>query len=461
VGEAGPKANVLIHMFDTLTAIDDDMQVVPQAAESWEVSDDSLTWTFKLRDDITFWNGAPLDANAVKYTIDRTTNEELRAMGLNDPFPGRVDLNRAEVVDDYTINIVTNSPQPLMTMWLAFLNIMEPGHYESISFEEASINPMGSGAFKFVEWVKDDHILMERNPDWWGGTTEIESITYRPVPEASVRLSELETGAADLVSDLKPEDISRVAGLPNARIAVVQGGRRIHIGINVGKEYFQDVRVRQALNYAINWDEINQALLAGMAPDRLVSGTSGWVPEDLEPYPYDPEMAMQLLEEAGFPMDQELILNTPNGRYLKDVEISQAVAAQLGQIGLQVEVVPLDWSVMLPMAQNQEMNDLWLLGYGSRLNGLQDLGILTPDSVFNPGGYSNEEVNALYAEANTYVLPEDQMPLVHEANRIVKEDAPWIFLYRQIAIYGTSAELKDWVPRPDERIRLDHYHFEE
>jgi peptide/nickel transport system substrate-binding protein len=459
VGESGPKINVLIHMFDTLTAINDDMEIVPQAAESWEVSEDNLTWRIKLRHDIHFWNGAPLDANAVKYTIDRTMNEELRAQGLNDAFPSRVKLVGAEVVDDYTVDIITETPQPLMPMWLTYLLILEPSHYESISFDEASINPMGSGAFKFVEWVKDDHVTLERNPDWWGGQPQISKLIFRPVPEAAVRLSELETGAADLVVDLKPEDMARVATMPNARIASVQGGRRIHIGFNTHLDYFKDTRVRQAFNYAVNWDEINQALLGGLAPDRLVTVSAGWVPEDLKPYPYDPEKAKALLAEAGFPMDKQLIINTPNGRYLKDVEIAQAVAAQLGQIGLQVEVVPLEWSVMNEMIQNKDMKDMWLLGLGSRLNGLQDITSALPDDLFNPGGWDNPAFVAAYEKASSYMDVEEQKPPAQEAMRIAYDDPPWIYLYRQIAIYGTSSRLSNWQPRPDERIRLDTYEF--
>jgi peptide/nickel transport system substrate-binding protein len=459
VGEAGPKANVLIHIFDYLTAIDDNMGVVLQAAESMEVMEDGLTWRFTLRDDINFWNGEPLDANAVKFTIDRITNEELRAEGLNDAFASRVDLDEVVVVDDYTVDIITKSPQPLMGMWLSFLAILEPTHYADLSLADASINPMGSGAFRFVEWVKDDHILLERNPDWWDGRTEIDTITFRPVPEASVRLSELETGSADLVTDLKPEDISRVALLPDARIAFVEGGRRIHIGFNVQRDYFKDPKVRQAFNYAIDWDEISTALFAGLG-SRSVSASAGWVPDDLEAFPYDPDLAVQMLEEAGYPFDQPLTLNTPNGRYLKDVEISQAVAAQLGRIGIQVEVVPLEWTVMLPLAQSQGLEDLWLLGYGSRLNGLQDMSILSEGEAFNPGGYQNFRIEELLAEANSYLLPEEQMIPIAEAQRVAQEDPPWIFLYRQLAFYGTSDRLGNWVARPDERIRLDHYHFD-
>lgn len=456
VGESGPKQNVLIHIFDFLTSINDDMEVVPQAAESWTVQEDGLTWRIVIREGINFWNGEPLDANAVKYTMDRTMDAALREQGLTDPFAQRVDLAEVIVVDDYTVDVVTNSPQPLMGLWLSFLAILEPTHYESISFGDASINPMGSGAYTLAEWIKDDHVTLERNPDWWAGTAPIQTLILRSVPEASVRLSELETGGADLVTDLKPEDISRVALMDHARIASVESSRRIHIGINVQREYLQDPRVAQALNYAINWEEINVALFGGLA-NRLVSVTAGWVPEDLEPYPYDPELAVSLLEEAGFPFERQLILNTPVGRYLKDVEIAQAVAAQLGDIGVQVEVIPLDFSVMLPLAQSRGLEDLWLLGYGSRLNGLEDLQPLTSESSLNPGAWSNAEFEALYAEASSLLTPEEQLPVVQEAIRVAYENPPWIFINRQIAIYGVSNTLSDWQPRPDERIRLDGF----
>lgn len=455
VGESGPKINVLIHMFDSLTAINDDMEIVPQAATSWEAQEDNLTWRFELRDDVTFWNGEPLDANAVKYTMDRMRDEDLRGQGLNDPFPARVELDAVNVIDDYTVDLVTKSPQPLMALWLTYVFILEPSHYDSISFDEASINPMGSGAFNFIEWVRDDHVSMERNPDWWDGQPEISQLVFRPVPEGSVRLNELETGGADLITDVRPEDMERVDAIETAHIASVEGGRRVHIGFNLQREYLVDQRVRQAFNYAVNWDEISEALLNGLG-SRLVTVSSGWVPDDMHAYPYDPDQAEALLEEAGFPMDQQLVLNTPNGRYLKDVEIAQAVAAQLGQIGVQVEVIPLEWSVMNENIQNRTMEDLYLLGLGSRFNGLQDITSLRPDALFNPGGWSNERFNELLDEAQSYLDVDDQKPLVQDAMRVAYDDPPWIFLWRQVAIYGASNRLSAWNPRPDERIRLDH-----
>jgi peptide/nickel transport system substrate-binding protein len=456
VGESGPKINVLIHMLDTVFAINDDMEVVPQVAESWEVLNDNLTWRIKLREDVTFWNGEPLDAEAVKYTIDRTVNEDLIAQGLNDPFPSRVKLVSAEVVDDYTIDINTETPQPLMPLRLTYLFILEPTHYESISFEDASINPMGSGAYKFVEWVKDDHVTMVRNPDWWGGEAEIGKLTFRAISESAVRFSELETGGAHLITDVKPEDLDRVESMPHAHVSWINGGRRIFIGFNMDKEYFQEPEVRQAFNYAVDWSEISEGLFAGMGGERLTSVAAGWLPEDLEPYPYDPEKAQSMLDEAGFPMDQKLTLNTPNGRYLKDVEIGQAVAGQLGEIGIEVEVVPLEWSVMLDNIHNRTMEDLFLLGLGSRFIGLQDLDSLRPDGTFNAGGWVNEDYLAAREKANSYMAVEEQKPHVQDAIRAAYQDPPWIFLYNQLSMYGVDDMLAGWQARPDERIRLDH-----
>src|SRR5262249_41469542 len=151
---------------------------------------------------------------------------------------------------------------------------------------------------------------------------------------------------------------------------------------------------------------------------RLIGVTAGWLPDDLKPYPYDAEKAKALLSEASFPMDQPLILDTPVARYLKDKDIAQVIAAQLGRLGLKVQVQPFEWSVFSEKTAKKTIDDLYLVGYGSRLNGLQDLESQATDSLFNPGSWSNAEYDQLFKEATSLLTPEQQRPIVQKAIRV-------------------------------------------
>lgn len=457
--ESGHFANIQKHMFDFLVSYNKKTEIVPDAAESFRLLPDRVTWQFKIRRGIKFWNGEPLDAKAVKFTFDRISIPELRRQGLTDPYVQRVGLARVDVVDDYTVNFVLRQPSILFLVYTTFNPILAPGYYGRASVAEAAIKPMGSGPWMFKEWKKDDHITLVANPNYWRGRPAIDTLIWGAVTETSTRLAMLQTGAADVVADLAPEDIPRVDADLNLRTCKAVGARRIHIGLPTHVPLYKDRRVRQAFNYAVDFDAINKALLNGVATGRMTVPVSGdqWVDPNVKPYPYDAARATTLLREAGWNAATPVNIVTPVGRYVKDKELAQAVAGYLQRVGVRAEVQTLEWSLFSSRLFRAEFTTPYLVGFGSRFYGPDDL-----QAVFTQGISGSEwsehtengpQARRLFEELRTTFDLRRQRELVHQVSRIFVDEAPWIFLWKQTSLFGINRRL-NWSCFSDDRIYL-------
>jgi peptide/nickel transport system substrate-binding protein len=457
--EAGNFGNIQHHIFDFLVSYNKNMEIVPDAAESFQLLPDRVTWQFKLRRGIKFWNGEPLDAKAVKYTFDRIANPDLRRQGLNDPYITRVDLQRVDIVDDRTVNFVLKRPSILFLVYTTFNPILAPGYYSRASVQETAIKPMGSGPWMFKEWKKDDHLTLVANPNYWRGRPAIDTLIFGAVPETSTRLAMLQTGAADIVADLAPEDVERVENDRNLRVCKAKGARRIHIGLPTQAPLFKDRRVRQAFNYAVDFDAINKGLLNNLAAGRMAVPVSGdiWEDQNIKPYTYDPGRAQQLLREAGWNANTPVTIFTPVGRYMKDKELAQAVAGYLQRVGVRAEAQTLEWSVFSERWRRSQFTMPYLIGYGSRFYGPDDLSVLIEPGFQGFEWVENTErgpqAKRIYEELVSTFDVRKQRELVAQATRIFAEEAPWIFLWKQTSVFGVSRRV-NWTCFSDYRIYL-------
>ncbi len=457
------ELSFLLNMFDSLVFRNWKMEIEPALATSWSISEDGLAWTFKLRKGVKFHNGEPFDARAVKFTFDRMLDPEVK---VTLTVPRHISLDRTEILDDYTVRIHTKEPVPNMLPWLVNAYILAPGYYSRLSPREVTRQPVGTGPYRLVEWVKDDHIRMEAFEDYWRGVPDVKTIIWRPVPEASARVAELETGGADIIVNVSPEQADIIRRAKGARLAAIQGGRRIHLGIRCDRWPFGDKRVRQALNYAVNFEAISKFLLGGVGKKMATIVNPPFNDPRLRAYPYDPDKARELLREAGLRdsdgdgfIDRDgkpfkVLLDTPVGRYLKDEEMAQAVAADFKRIGLYVEVVPLEWAVYTVKRYRERNPDpLFLLGFGSGFDGEADVGILHNKLFANLTGWYNEEFEQKYAKLLVTFNKIERVRLIHELQDIIHDEAPWVFLWMQYDLYGVSERIA-WQPRPDQRIYL-------
>jgi peptide/nickel transport system substrate-binding protein len=467
-GESGPMGNVLNNVFEPLVQYDRKMTIVPGLAESWQVQDDKLTWRFKLRQNVTFQNGEPFNAEAVKFTIERTMNADLRGKGLNDPFPSRSGITRVNVVDPATIELVLDKPNIILPVFLTFLYILEPKHYTSKSPQETALQPIGTGPWRVTEWIKGDHLTLQANSGYWRGDPGIPEIRFRPVPEKATRLNMLLAGEADIVGGLTPEDFPAVEGDSKLRISRAEGSRRFHLGIPTNNPRYKDRAVRQALLQAIDYDGLAKALLGPMAPQRrsnvLVAGEA-WLNPKLQPVAYDPAAAKQALQAAGFSSEKVPII-TPAGRYLKDKEVAQAIAGNLRAVGVNAEAEILDWTVYTDrMRAEKGIGELYLLGLGSRFNGPEDVSIVTTGQIWDQTFWVKETENgpkfeAMYKELTQTFDEQKQHELVNTMQELFVQEAVWAPLWIEPAASGVNKRitwedfgggnvLRFWVPGED------------
>lgn len=436
--------NVLHHVFEPLMLRDADMNLQPVLALSWE-SIDELTWEFKLREGVSFHSGAPFNADAVKFTLERMFSPDVTTIhrAVRD-----IPLDHVEVVDDYTVRIVTKTPTVLMPHFLRTVLILDPTVYGSN--EPVIDRASGTGPYTFSSWVRDSGVELRANADYWNGAPAIDQLLFRPIPENSTRVAELLTGAVDLIVNVPPDDLPQIE-TARTHSLISQGGRDVFIGLRADKAPFDDVRVRQAVNYAVDRQAINDAILGGYGE---LYGSVVMPPNnapEVEPYPYDPERAKALLAEAGVPRGLEITLQTPNGRYLKDVEAAQAVAAYLSQVGFNAKVEVLEWSVFSDAWLNKKTKEMFLLGLGGWFDGQGELTWLR-DVTSNTGWVNEEFESGFQRLATTFDLVE-RAELIQTLDRLAFEEAPWLFLWRQPSLYGASNRL-NWQPRRDEYIFL-------
>jgi peptide/nickel transport system substrate-binding protein len=444
-GESAIGMTVLNNVMETLVNYDRKMNLVPVLAESFQAMDDKVTWRFKLRKNVKFHNGEPFNADAVKFTVERTLNESLRAKGLNDPFPSRSGIKKITVVDPYTVDMELKEPNVVLPVFLTFLYMLEPKYYGSAPITETSIKPIGTGPFKITEWVKGDHITFQAFDGYWQGKSPLAEFRFKPIPEVSTRLNMLLAGEADIIGGITPENFAKIEADSKLRISKAPGTRRAHIGIPCNVERYKDRRVRLAICQAIDSASLGKALFGSIAPppvnNVLVSGES-WVNKDLPIVKFDPEAAKKALQEANFPFAEKVTVFGSGGGIVP--ELIKAVAGQLRKVGINAEAQLLDWTVFTDkMRSDKGIGDLYYLTLGSRANGPEDVSIVTTDQIWDQTQWSKNtengpKFNALYKELAQTFDEKQQHTKVNELQKLFLEEHAWAHLWIEPVANGVN-----------------------
>ena len=438
--------DVIRHIYDNLVAFDAKLNIKPSLAQSWETSPDGKTWTFHLRNDVKFHDGTPFNAKAVKANFDRVLMEK-------DPFLGRVlrrrglftVISEVKVLDDYTVQLITKDPFGPMLPTLAH------GAGGIVSFnatqksgKDFGSQPVGTGPFKFVEWVRGERIVVQKNPDYWGGVPKIDRIVFLTVKEDATRVAMLERGEGDVVLTIPPTEVARLKNNPAITMRVDDSVRVVYVGMNTQKKPFTDRLVRQALNYAVDKKAITDHILMGLATpmDSPMGPAWGYVPG--KAYEYNPDKAKALLAQAGYPNGFETTLLTPQGHYLMDSQVSEAVVGYLDKVGVKVKLQVMEWATYmnaLSVPAKQANWDLFLLGWAPS-TGDADWA-LRPNfatSMWPPEDndalYSNSTVDALLMKGMTSTDQNVRLNAYQQVQQLVFDDAPWIFLHVQKVVTG-------------------------
>lgn len=439
----GNERAVNDNIYETLLTRDQDMNIVPLLAESYEQVDDT-TWRFRLREGISFTNGEPLNAEAVTFSVERIIDPEYNSEQLS----FFETITGAKAVDEMTVEITTNGRDPILPGRMYWLKIVPP-KYATADAKVFSEKPIGTGPYKFVSWERGVRVVLEANQDYWGEAPGIQRVVVRPIPEESTRLAALRAGEVDLVRDLLPEQIDQapaVKAIPGLEFPIVR--------LNNKEGPLTDTRIRQAINYAVDKEAIAEALYGGYAVvadgQILTEGHFGYNP-NVRAYEYNPDKARELLKEAGYD-GTPIRFDGEAGRWLKDRELIEAIAAQLSDVGLQVDVQIHEWSNYLDLLFAQENQPPMIFV-------ANDNPLLDADRTFSGyyscngrvSSYCNDRVTELIEEGRTETDADKRLKMYHEVVELSREDAAFLFLVNLENIYGLSKRLQ-WEPRLDGRI---------
>ncbi len=460
------NANIARHIFDTLFSIEGDGSVVPDLATELNISDDGLAYVYTIEEGRTCHDGEALTAEDVAYSFNRAKDPANAFTGNTPGFVfSSVGFVDAVALDDTHVQINIAAPNPIAFGLLAEVYIHCKDSYEAMTLDQAATTPVGSGSYKLASWTPGSEVVLEKVQD----PGNFNRIVWRIIPEASTRSAELIAGNVDIITNVAPDQLDAVNNSGTATVQAVQGTRRIYVGFNLsepfaampGGDAIQDPAVRRALQYAVDVPTICAQLLN--FPCERATGIVN-PPNDnpnIEPYPYDPAMAEQLLDEAGWPRLDDgnrftIRFQAGRGRYLNDENVVLAIAQYLRDVGINVELDIMEWgSVYVPLIRERNVGPLFFLGSGGALwSPLYDMTDLAKvDSGTNYTHWDDPRWFDRWADISAAATPEEQRVIIDEMLQVFYDDGPWLHLYFQPDFYGVSNRL-NWTARPDEKVYL-------
>lgn len=470
-----PNNSLTSHVFDRLIHFDAKQKPIPGLAVSWKTIDDK-TWEVKLRTGVKWHDGTPFTADDVLFTMERAPNVE------NSPgsFGLYVKGKTFTKVDDHTIRITTPEPYPLMPNDLTTIAIISKKHGTGAKTDDYNQGKaaVGTGPYKFAEFVKSDRYVMVRNDDYWGPKPKWSKITFRPIKAGPARVAALLAGDVDLIEEVPTTDIAKLKTDPKVSLSQGLSNRVIYFAMDQWRDQtpfitakdgspiknpLKDKRVRLALSKAISRDAIVDRLMEGAAvkASQFLADDFFGVSKVLKPEAYDPEGAKKLLAEAGFPQGFKMKLHGPNGRYINDARMAEAVAQMFTRIGVETSIETLPPGVFFNRASAGDKGEPefsfilvgWGSGTGEVSSPLKSL-IATFDKVKgsgpgNRGRYSNPALDKVIDEALATIDDTKRAALLAKASEMAIGDVAVIVTHYQLNTWGTRKGIT-YEPRTDE-----------
>jgi peptide/nickel transport system substrate-binding protein len=460
------------------------LDLVPGLAESWQANDDSTEWTFVLRDGVKFQDGGDLNADAVVFNFQRFADPKFE-YGYRDQgntfsifsyifggFQGEESSlwKGVEKVDDHTVKFTLTRPTPLFPSLIAapYFGISSPDAIkkDGIRYGTAEVGAVGTGPFSFLEWQAGQHLTLVRNDGYWGEAAKMPGVVVRFIADAPERLAELQAGSIDLTTDLDPDAQATIAGDANLAVTPIEPFNIAYLSLNMNNKPFDDVRVRQAIAYAIDKKAILDSFYggAGSVADDFLPDNMSWArPATLESYAYDPEKAKALLAEAGY-ADGFSTMTLADGSeaplefwyipvsrpyFPTPKPIAEAIASYLADVGIKVELKTEDWGTYLKNWNSGTKNGIvevgWTGDYGDPNNFLY--------TSFGPvgatqAGYTNKDLWSLLEQAGSAKNLDDATKLFQQAGEIINKDLPRIPIVHAPPLYAQKKALSGWLPNP-------------
>jgi peptide/nickel transport system substrate-binding protein len=458
-----PASVVGAHIFEQLVERDADLKIVPALAVELPKLVSPQVWEVKLRKGVKFHNGEDFNAESVKFSLERVKTPALRASSNFRP------IERVEIVDPYTVRVHTSKPWPTFTTIMTFAQASMYPAKEYAGKDPAAISktPIGTGPYKLVRWSKDEEIVLEANTKYWRGEPKIKTVVFRPIPDDAVRVAALQNGEIDVAVNIPPHLAGIIEKHPKVFLSTAPSIRTLqlmfvthefdaqHKLVGPYKGPTVDKRVRQAITYAVDADEIIKTVLDGKAmrvATMLTSLHFGFDPS-LKPVKQDLAKTKKLLGEAGYPNGVEITLNSPQGRYVRDKEVAEAVTGQLNKAGIRTTLRTHEFvSFLNNLVYQHKAGPVWLIGWGTPTLDAETVYAPLFETGSNLGNYHNEDFDRMLSEAKTIMDEKKRADQYHRISRLWIEDAAAVPLYQQLDLYGVNKRIA-WKARSDERIK--------
>jgi peptide/nickel transport system substrate-binding protein len=426
---------IAMNIFDSLVMTNAAGQLLPGLAARWDVSPDGLTYTFHLRRGVTFHTGKPFTAADVKYSLARMSEK-----GKSPHAADYAIIKSVETADPTMVRLSLGRPSGRFLSDLAYgwASIVPEG-----AGDELRRNPVGTGPFRFVEWVPDSHIKLRRNPNYFlAGRPFLDEVVFRIMPDETARLTALKAGDLDVADRIPPQSVAELRRQPGVRVETFRRNTLSELAINQAQKPFNDLRVRRALFHATDRKAVLEGAVFGFG--RLIGSfmppiISEYYVELNDRYQYDPAKAKQLLAEAGFPNGFETIIYLPQpyGEYIKGGEI---IASQIKRVGVNAKLVTLEWGAWLDKIYKRHDYGLTVIGHVGRLDPITLLERFKTGYNANYFGYANPEYDKLVADADVTHDKAKRREMVAKLQRFLSDDAVCVWL---ISTDGIVAFQKD------------------
>ena len=403
-----------------------------------------------LRKGVKFHDGEDLNAATVKFFYDT----------MNDPktiSPSKTNhtfVKEVQIVDDYTVRIVTRTPYPVAPNQFALGHMLPPDYIRKVGLDGYRQKPVGTGPYRFVEHVRDDHLRLDAFDGFWGGPQKIKTIVYRPIKEDSARAAALLAGEIDLALDIPPEMTPMFAGNSKVKIRQVLSGRTFIAILNALDPSMPTAKreVREAISIAIDRESLNKNILLGTgAPAAWLNpATNGFNPA-LKPLPYEPARAKQLLAQAGYPNGIDIVLDAPDGKYIKDKEMAEAMAGQMEAAGIRATVRNNEWGLLTKRIFSHQSVPVTLVGWGDANGDPESHNRLALQSGATWSHTNDPHLDDLFGRMSSEMDPAKRKALLFEQQDYMRQSFPMVYITQMGVIAGVSAKLDWYEPRSDER----------
>jgi peptide/nickel transport system substrate-binding protein len=452
VTTSGASKGMLWTVYDRLVIRDLDLALKPGLATSWQPLD-ATTWELKLRPGVTFHNGEPFDADAVKFSFARFVDPTIKNGYATLLKP----VSEVQVVDPMTVRVKTTEPfAELIETLSGYVEMLPPR--AAADPGAVAAKPIGTGPYRFVSWSPNDRFVVEAAGSHWSGQPYLKQVVFRPIPDPTARINELKSGGVDIITNVPPLEIGSLQNASGVSLArATNSGSIILIPSFLNTEVFQKKEVRQALQYAIDKDQLIRVVLRGEAvpmTSPFPKGVAGGYVSSLQQYPYDPDKAKALLAQAGFPDGFTVNFRAPDGRYLQDKAVAEAIAGQLAKVGIKAELETVEWSTYVQGIVGRKY-ELFMLSQG----GLQvGPAVQTNWSSRIKGiawqGYTNPNADQLIDRAAQQVDGAQRQATYEDLMKLAWDDSPWIYLYHQQDIYGVGNRVQNFRPTSEAVVLL-------